>query len=199
MENLSGHGKFFEVPKEIREWNWGAFWLTWIWGIKNETFISLLIFVPIVNIFIPFYLGAKGNELAWQNRRWEDEEEFFDTQRKWMKMGWVASVFIVLAVVALIYNYTTIKQQDDYIQSEAYTMISESEEAIAFIGEEFEILEYRRGSNIVFFESTYSIIVKSERGKYWAAIRLDDKGVISEILLSHYFLLEGFHEVIITK
>ena len=35
--NSSGRGMFAELPAEVRGWNWGAFWLGWIWGIKNRT------------------------------------------------------------------------------------------------------------------------------------------------------------------
>ena len=51
------------VPEEIKGWNWGAFWLTWIWGIAHNVWISLLVFClwPIWMIV----LGIKGNEWAW--------------------------------------------------------------------------------------------------------------------------------------
>ena len=58
-KNTSGHGSFSVVPTEIEGWNWGAFWLTWIWGIRNRSYISFLAFVPIVSLFIPFYLVQK--------------------------------------------------------------------------------------------------------------------------------------------
>lgn len=31
FKNLSGHGEFTEINEAIVGWNWGAFWLTWIW------------------------------------------------------------------------------------------------------------------------------------------------------------------------
>ena len=36
------------IPPEIDRWNWGAFLLSWIWGVGNNTFIALLSLVPIV-------------------------------------------------------------------------------------------------------------------------------------------------------
>src|ERR1019366_10250458 len=50
MENTSGQGVAAVVPPELDRWNWGAFLLNWIWGIGNNTFIALLMFVPVVNI-----------------------------------------------------------------------------------------------------------------------------------------------------
>lgn len=63
MENTSGGGSNAMVPPEIDRWNWGAFLLTWIWGVGNNTFIALLMFVPFVNIVMWFVLGARGS--AW--------------------------------------------------------------------------------------------------------------------------------------
>ena len=34
------------IPAEIKRWNWGAFLLNWIWGIGNQTYISLLALIP---------------------------------------------------------------------------------------------------------------------------------------------------------
>ena len=68
QNNTSGEGKGALVPEELKGWNWGAFFLTWIWGIGNSTYIALLMFIPLVNMILPFVLGAKGNEWAWKNR-----------------------------------------------------------------------------------------------------------------------------------
>lgn len=48
-----------EIPAELDRWNWGAFFLNWIWGIGNSTFIALLALIPIVNIVMIFVLGAR--------------------------------------------------------------------------------------------------------------------------------------------
>ena len=155
MENLSGHGNFFEVPLEIKKWNWGAFWTTFIWGYFNDTFISLLIFVPVINIFIPFYLGFKGNELSWQNKRWENMEVFLKAQRKWGIIGWITFVVVAILATLITVNNSSVREQDEYIKSETYRMISENKEATAFIGEDFEIIEYIRGSQLMFKDTTY--------------------------------------------
>ncbi len=46
--NTSGQGKRAEIPPDIRAWNWGAFWGTWIWGLANRVWISLL--YPLPNV-----------------------------------------------------------------------------------------------------------------------------------------------------
>jgi hypothetical protein len=48
--NSSGSGFFADIPADVRGWNWGAFLLGWIWGIKNRTWVALWTFVPIVGI-----------------------------------------------------------------------------------------------------------------------------------------------------
>lgn len=81
--NNSGQGKMAALPPELTGWNWGAFFLTWIWGIGNSTFIAFLTFIPFVNLVMIFVLGAKGNEWAWQNKRWNNIEHFKKVQKLW--------------------------------------------------------------------------------------------------------------------
>lgn len=104
IENTSGQGKLAVVPPQIDRWNWGAFLLNWIWGIGNNTFIALLMFVPFVNLVMAFILGAKGSTWAWRNKRWESVEQFQSVQRKWAKWAVIlyalmASAFVVLFFV----------------------------------------------------------------------------------------------------
>lgn len=82
-ENTSGRGRGAVVPPELDRWNWGAFILTWIWGLGNRTYIALLIFVPFVNVAMPFVLGFYGSRWAWQNRTWNDTDHFKKVQRNW--------------------------------------------------------------------------------------------------------------------
>lgn len=107
MENTSGMGPAATVPAEIDRWNWGAFLLNWIWGIGNDTFIALLMFVPFANLVMPFVLGAKGSAWAWRNKRWESVEAFKATQRKWAIWGLAAIVLTVLFGVMLAATITT--------------------------------------------------------------------------------------------
>ena len=52
------------IPPELDRWNWGAFLLTWIWGLGNSVFIALLALIPLVNIVMMFrmpLLAAEAN------------------------------------------------------------------------------------------------------------------------------------------
>jgi hypothetical protein len=81
------------LPPEIDRWNWGAFFLSWIWGIGNATPIALLALVPLVGFVMLFVLGARGSRWAWRNKRWDSVEHFKRVQRKWAISGlviWIA-------------------------------------------------------------------------------------------------------------
>lgn len=86
------------IPPKLDRWNWGAFFLNWIWGLGNSTFIALLMFVPFVNVIMIFVLGAKGSQWAWKNRLWADEAHFIRTQRNWARAGLAVflGVFLLL-------------------------------------------------------------------------------------------------------
>jgi hypothetical protein len=101
-ENTSGGGGLAAVPARIDRWNWGAFLLNWIWGIGNGTFIALLMFVPLVNIAMPFVLGARGSAWAWRNKRWESVEQFEAVQRQWARWALVVYALFGGMIVALV-------------------------------------------------------------------------------------------------
>ena len=100
-ENSSGSGELAIVPAEVDKWNWGAFFLNWIWGIGNRTYIAFLMFVPLVNVAMPFVLGAKGSSWAWKNKRWESVDAFKATQRKWALWSGIIAISVVIAVIGL--------------------------------------------------------------------------------------------------
>jgi hypothetical protein len=99
VENTSGMGKATILPPEIKGWNWGAFWLTWIWGIRNRTYIAFLTFIPYVGFVMPFILGAKGNKWAWQNQKWDSIEQYKASQKRWAMWGLI--IFIIVISVAI--------------------------------------------------------------------------------------------------
>jgi len=100
-QNTSGMGKSATLPPEIKGWNWGAFWLSWIWGIRNRTYIAFLAFIPYVGFVMAFILGAKGNKWAWQNQKWDSIEQFKKSQRRWAMWGLIIFLCIISPVIAL--------------------------------------------------------------------------------------------------
>lgn len=103
-DERSGKKEASVVPDEIKGWNWGAAGLTWIWGVYHGVWISLLTFIPIVNIVMVIVLGFKGNEWAWRSRPWESVERFVSSQKKWKPWGIVFFVLMILGLISSILN-----------------------------------------------------------------------------------------------
>lgn len=126
----SGWGKDSQLPPELKKWNWGAFLLSWVWGLGNSTYIAFLMFVPFVNIVMPFVLGAKGNKWAWQKRTWRDVDHFRKTQKKWAIAG---LLFWIILIPALFFPITgLLKNNDAYKQS--LVNLQDNPEIEKFIG-----------------------------------------------------------------
>lgn len=102
----SGKHEQSEFPPELAGWSWGGFALTWIWGVGNSVWFSLLAFLPFGNIIMPFVLGVKGKEWAWAARRWTSIEEFKKTQKVWDIIGIILFcgllAFLLLMVFAVM-------------------------------------------------------------------------------------------------
>jgi hypothetical protein len=89
------------LPAEAKRWNWGAFLLTWIWGLGNRTYVALLALLPVVNIAMAIILGVKGSQWAWTNRKWEGVGQFTRVQGLWTAFGFglLAGCLLLLAIV----------------------------------------------------------------------------------------------------
>ena len=129
MENTSGGGSSAVVPAEIDRWNWGAFLLNWIWGIGNSTFIAFLMFVPFVNMVMPFVLGAKGSAWAWRNKRWENVEAFKTTQRKWVRWGLAAICMFIILFAGLFFAISSAMKGSVAYQMAVSTLNANAEAA----------------------------------------------------------------------
>lgn len=131
--NTSGQGSNAAVPYEVDRWNWGAFLLNWIWGVGNNTFIALLMFVPFVNIVMPFVLGARGSAWAWRNKRWESIEQFRRVQRLWGIWGLVINVATIGLVIAVFWSVmAALKHSDVYLMGVA--KLQSNTQAVAVLG-----------------------------------------------------------------
>lgn len=88
-----------KLPYDFRkEFNWGAFFGTWIWGIVNKSYHTfwywILCWTPI-GFYYQLVCGLKGNEWAYKNRKWSSDEEFKSSQEK------QTIVFVVLSMIVL--------------------------------------------------------------------------------------------------
>jgi hypothetical protein len=110
----SGQGKMTALPAELSGWNWGAFFLSWIWGIGNNTWIAFLTFIPFVNFVMIFVLGAKGNEWAWQNKKWNNFEHFKRVQKLWAIWGLILFLIGILFMFLVIIAALSVADTYDY-------------------------------------------------------------------------------------
>ncbi len=88
-----------ELLKVLKKWNWGAFFLTFIWGLGNRVWWSLLMFLPIfpIQLILPFILGAKGNLSSWLKKKETDNLETFKSrQKKWNIAGGIVGAIMIL-------------------------------------------------------------------------------------------------------
>ncbi len=94
-----GRANKFDFPEGMDRFNWGAFFLGWIWAASMESVIGVVIslcFGWIGNLII----GFNGNKMAWQARTFKDPEEFILVQEEWTKWGLI--VFIVTFSASII-------------------------------------------------------------------------------------------------
>ncbi|MDX1359568.1 MAG: hypothetical protein R3232_12110 [Clostridia bacterium] len=171
-ENTSGKGKYAEVPNEIAGWNWGGFFLTWIWGLGNSTLIALLALVPILNLGVAIYLGAYGNELAWKNQYWHDVNDFKKTQRKWAIAGLAVTLVLVSLMALNIGLKISEKKQSNIMAKQVMEMVMQDTEARAIVGDDATIAANHGhrtvsvGNDIQ--KETHTIAIKSEKGMFTA-------------------------------
>lgn len=101
QSNTSGQGSNAPIPKEIKGWNWGAFLLSWIWGLFHNVWLSLLALIPYVGVIMAIILGIKGSEWAWQTQHYDSIETFRKRERKWTIAGIIAWSILILAIATM--------------------------------------------------------------------------------------------------
>src|SRR5690625_5036142 len=103
IENSSGRGLVSEVPEEIIGWSWVSFFLTGICRLGNQSYVAIIGFVCILNIFMMVILGFQGRKLAWKNKRWKSIEHFEQVQKRWDYAGYAAlAIYLFYALKGLI-------------------------------------------------------------------------------------------------
>lgn len=125
---LITYDKEEEVPQNIKKWNWGAFFLTWIWGVMNGVYWPLItipfgfLFVVTDSLFIVDFLwcvisigmgialGFNGNKWAWKAKYWRSTADFLRVQRKWTIAAlWVVAIgFIITVICTLFFDFSNL-------------------------------------------------------------------------------------------
>ena len=112
MNNINEEQDYDEIEQELNHFNWGAFMLSFIWGIGNKNFIPcipvlILFFMPflladVIALFYCIWIGKNANKWAWENCQWKNIEHFRKVQKKWAIAGiCVISFFAVIFPILL--------------------------------------------------------------------------------------------------
>ena len=156
-----------ELPAELDRWNWGAFFLNWIWGIGNSTWIALLALVPVVNIIMMFVLGLRGNRWAWRNRAWRSADQFRRSQRAWGFAGLAVWIVALGAFGALFFGLQGVLKGSDAYAMTMKAVQSNTEVATA-LGPEIRDSFWVNGQVAVNQNGTgsasFSIPIHGEKG-----------------------------------
>jgi len=142
--NQSGMGERCNIiPLEIQDkWNWGAFLFPIIWGLANHVYQALLCLIPVFGLFYNFYLGSRGNVLAWKHKYWESVARFRQVQRRWALISGLVAVALLAANIGISVAERRAEQQAEALEAERMAAFEEqfltSAEWAEFIGERQE-------------------------------------------------------------
>ncbi len=104
---LQENNRFTGDIENLQHWNWGAFILTPFWALSCKldkwAILSLL---PPINLIVAFYLGSKGNLLAFEKSELTSVDDFMEIQRGWTKRGFrVLWILIALGFIGILFNF----------------------------------------------------------------------------------------------
>lgn len=170
--NNSGKGNNLKTPSGLKKWNWGAFFLTWIWGLGNGTFIPLLSLLPILNFIMPFYLGINGHRIAWESRYWSDVASCNRTQRKWGILGLVLHGVLI---AILVFHFQSVKAHNiemGILKNDVISTIKASEYH-EIIDDNTSITMSETNMNNAFPIMTLYLL-NSEKASYIATVQFDN-------------------------
>lgn len=101
-----------EYPPVVEVWNWGAFCLSWLWGVFNGLYWPLIVialnFIPYVGVVfslcICVLLGKNGNLYAWRKAKQKgcSVEQFTYIQSKWNIAGQIVIIVFFLILILLM-------------------------------------------------------------------------------------------------
>lgn len=106
-----------QLPNFLDSWNWGAFSLSWLWGIFHGIYWPILVIAcnfipyvgPIIGLGVCVYLGMNGNKMAWDifvTKNKGDVFDFTQKQSKWNMAGIVVFVIVIICSLVGAYIYS---------------------------------------------------------------------------------------------
>lgn len=176
---------------ELDKWNWGAFFLTWIWGLGNRVYIALLVFIPGINIIMLGVLGMNGNLWAWRARRWESIEKFKRSQRKWAIAGlilWLMPlILIIVSFVMWRADFNSIRRNIGQFSEESadrgMPFETDSQQSVIFVDNkisDFDALSARNVGPYVYIDKN-GVWVSDETGENKVFVEGADGSTFKEV------------------
>ena len=110
-----------DEPANLRDFSWGAFGFSGIWGLCNGIYwpilanialVALMLLVPstammilanVIWLIINLYLGFTGRLDAWAFKKWKSPKQFISVQRAWNIAGiiYIVSLVVIIPILAL--------------------------------------------------------------------------------------------------
>ncbi len=99
---------FENIETLKKKFNWGAFFLTWIWGLFNKSYITLVslpvCLIPkiggLLNLILAIYFGIKCNTWALKNKKFSSSFNFIKYQKILSLIGiLICSTTIILTLI----------------------------------------------------------------------------------------------------
>lgn len=172
------------IPNAIKKWNWGAFFLNVVWAVRHGVWFGLWMFVPVVNIFIPFVLAIKGNEWAWKKNNYTSEEDFLKSQRKWTISGLIIFITFILIFATLIWTLIYSINNSEVVKDIVYIM-NNNNRISEFLGA--PISKAGIGGKISF---------QVKDGIKYSSVRFNVKGIKKEALIDAELIYKNNQKII---
>lgn len=136
-----------DIKAELKHFNWGAFFLNWIWAIFNGAwhdiwpifFVQVLFFIVglfffgfvfgILIFILEIYIGIKGNEWAYYGtKRWENIAHFRKVQQNWVGASIAASIILnfILGFICTIVGVFLATNSKDKVHKKSQTTQSQT-------------------------------------------------------------------------
>lgn len=118
QQNYGQNGQYYQQPQQpygqpqqpqyqqypqqgqpLTKWNWGAFMMSILFGFGNKAYLTLLCFVPFLNMVWIFISGFKGEEWSWNSGCYDEQKSFRAAMDSWNRAGFVSFIIALIAIV----------------------------------------------------------------------------------------------------
>ncbi len=197
----------YSIDAELQKFNWGAFFLNFIWATFNGAWkefwpvflimivVCFLSYIPILgflfailNIILAIYVGKHANSWAWYGKKWESLDKFVSVQKVWG----ISSPFVFLILwfcVPIIIMVASAYFFIPYVKEMAANAEPISKTAVSHIVKAPNYREFVSGKDIANYLTDQHIYIKSiennksvvaeVKGPYQAILTFEKDGACS--------------------